>query len=401
MKGIKLVTYWLMIMVLVITLGFVGCSKETGSGSNKSVKAEDKNAPQTITIGPETSKTALYYQGYVQPITLYNVTSPVDGVVESLSFEYGRHVNKGQLLLTIASKELIKNYQTALSSYLTAKQKYYDSLNQISGTKILYDDGLIPRNDYVTALDNLQNARFDLIQSRLQLVEILELSGAPLKAIENLQMGDPKAIKAALKRHISVIKINAPHHGITLIPAKNTASDSSNSSSQKLFVGSQVKSGQTLLQLGDLSGISVNINVDEISINQITNALKAEVTSPAFPGIILTGKIASINAQASTSNSGGLPTFTVKVDVPHISFEQRKYIHVGMSAKVKITIVKNKQIVVPISAVFQKNDTSYVKIYNPKTRQIKDVEVKTGHTTQTDVVILKGLKTGDKVVINS
>lgn len=401
MKGIKLITYCILIAVISLTLGLAGCGNKNNASSSGSVNGNNKAIPKTITIGPERSRTALYYKGYVQPIKLYNVTSPVAGVVNSISFEYGRHVTKGQLLLTITSKEVIKNYKTALSSYLTAKQKYYDSLNRISGTKILYDDGLVPRNEYITALDNLQNARFDLIQSRLQLIDILELSGVPAKAIEDLQIGNPRAIEAAFKRHINVIKIVAPHHGISLIPTKAASDSSSDNSNRKLFVGSQIKSGQTLLQIGDLSGISINISVDEISINQITEALKAEVTSPAFPGIVLEGQIASINAQASTSSSGSLPTFTVKVDVPRIAHSERKFIHVGMSAKVKITIVKKKQIIIPISAVFQKNGLNYVKVFNPKTKQIKNTEVKTGHTTQTDVVILEGLKTGDKVVINS
>jgi macrolide-specific efflux system membrane fusion protein len=71
-----------------------------------------------------------------------------------------------------------------------------------------------------------------------------------------------------------------------------------------------------------------------------------------------------------------------------------------MSAKVEVRLVKTEAITLPIAAVFKKGEAAnYVRIRDPKTKAIKEVQVKTGNTTQTDVEILSGLKPGDEVVI--
>jgi multidrug efflux pump subunit AcrA (membrane-fusion protein) len=56
---------------------------------------------------------------------------------------------------------------------------------------------------------------------------------------------------------------------------------------------------------------------------------------------------------------------------------------------------------VPIEAVIVKDDGKFVKVLDKKTKQIKEVKVKTGITTLDSVEIIKGLKAGDCVIVSN
>jgi len=70
-----------------------------------------------------------------------------------------------------------------------------------------------------------------------------------------------------------------------------------------------------------------------------------------------------------------------------------------MSAKVEIDIEGERQIMVPITAVADNNGISSVKLYDEKSGNTHNVNVETGKTTADAVVILSGLKVGDKIVV--
>ncbi len=123
---------------------------------------------------------------------------------------------------------------------------------------------------------------------------------------------------------------------------------------KKLIKGDAIKQGDVLAIIGDIEGISVQIKVNELTINQIKLGQPVKVTGIAFPDYILDGKITRIDKQGEASN-GGLPTFSAEVVVPHLTEAEKKEIHVGMSAKVEINIEEDKQIMVPITAVKEKN----------------------------------------------
>jgi HlyD family secretion protein len=159
-----------------------------------------------------------------------------------------------------------------------------------------------------------------------------------------------------------------------------------------------VKQGDLLALIGDVSGLTIHINVNEFNVNQLIVGQKVIVTGTAFPQYNLQGHIASVDRQGQ-ANQGGLPVFPVEVIVPTLTSEQQAVIHMGMSAKVEITIESEPVISVPLAAVFEKNGMSYVKVQ--KNKKIQDVLVKTGQTTENAVVIEANLKAGDNIVIAS
>ncbi len=52
------------------------------------------------------------------------ITSPCDGVIESLAFHYGDAVKQNQLLFVLSSEKFQTDYKAALTQYLKAKTDF-------------------------------------------------------------------------------------------------------------------------------------------------------------------------------------------------------------------------------------------------------------------------------------
>lgn len=373
----------------------------SGCGSSNNTKVDLENV-QTITVALQPSAITLYFSGTVGPLKVMTVNSPVDGTVSQKLFEYGTEVDKDQLLLVLKSSQLAEEYQTSLTTYLKAKKDYLNNLTQLRGTDYLKKLGIISENEYITT----QSTNFDLElgynQAARKLQQTLEKMGNSVGNIMELHIEQVEAVHKALAQPADTLKITAPISGITLMPGKGSGgSDSSDSSGGLLTVGSQIKSGQVLLGIGDSSGVSLLVKINEVNINNIKVGQPAIITSDAFPNITLNGIVEHIVQQAVPSESGGTPTFPVNIIVAHLTDEQKKIIHMGMSAKVALQIQSRPAIRVPISAIIVDQGIPTVKVLDPKYDKIVTVPVVTGSTTLDTVEIQQGLKPGDKVVINA
>lgn len=358
---------------------------------------EEKAGLETVTVALQPQDLTLYFSGIIQPIALNNVTSSADGTIKKLFFTYGQLVKKGQLLLSINSSGLDAEYQGSLTSYLSTKEKYFNSKRTMEGTEELKAAGLISANEYINTKSSLNDAYLAYIQAQYKLLQVLKKIHMFDPKLAQLDIGDTDAVDEALTRPVNELEIYAISDGIALMPQKSGSSSGGGGGSD-LQVGSQIKLGEVIVAIGDMSGISLDIKVNEVDINQIRIADKAVITSPAFPKFNLKGMVTSIMSQA-TSESGNLPTFPVKIVVPKLTNEERKTIHVGMSAKIALTTKLPPALTVPLSAVTQQDNNAQVEVIDPKTGKIKKVNVKTGRTSQGSVAILEGLHPGDKIVI--
>src|SRR3990167_9267620 len=143
----------------------------------------------------------------------------------------------------------------------------------------------------------------------------------------------------------------------------------------------------------------IGIKVNELTINKLHLGQKIKVTGIAFHDRSLAGEITAIDKQGESGSSGGVPTFSVEITVPHITVEEQSMIHVGMSAKVEISPEEASQLTVPIAAITEKNGVAYAKKWDDKSKTATEVSVKVGQTTEDAVVVLANLKAGDKIVV--
>ncbi len=360
-----------------------------GVGACHSQQKQNKNTQYKILkITPLPTSKTLYFSGSILPVKTIPVVSTADGMISKINFIYGRLVKKGQLLFVIQSEKQQTDYQNALTKYLQAKQTFSLSNRQLTGDEVLYKQGLISRNTYDSSKNTNALNRLAMLQTESQLRATLK--GRNFQNIEKLSIDNIDAVNKALElnQRTATLEVYSPSAGQVLFPL---------SLSSKIKTGDRVKSGQALLSIDPNGGISIDISIDEINVNQLQVGQPAIVTSVAFPNFKLKGYVKSIDAQASST--GNLPTFSATVIVLKLTAQQDKIIHVGMSAKIAITTQRKPQILVPIYAVTEENGISSVNVLDPKTGKINKVTVVTAETTLNDVAITSGLKAGDQVVL--
>ncbi|WP_232220323.1 efflux RND transporter periplasmic adaptor subunit [Legionella tunisiensis] len=249
------------------------------------------------------------------------------------------------------------------------------------------------KNNYLSEKSSLDTARVSLMQATRKLSEMLEKMDDGESAAKNLSalnIADFDKVRQALSTKHNLIHLKAPTDGVLLYPPK-----ASEDKSARLMVGAAVKSGQVLALVGDLTGVSIEIDVPEIDIDKIHTGMAANITGVALGKQVLKGELVAVNVQAS-NNGGALPSFSAVVEVKNLSEEQRRWVKVGMSASVELPITGNEQLLVPIVAVKQEKGNSVVKIL-ASDGSLSNRIVSTGSAQADKVVIASGLKIGDVV----
>ncbi|CAM3106092.1 Membrane-fusion protein [Legionella steigerwaltii] len=342
-------------------------------------------------VAEQTMHKTLHFTGTVQPLHENTIASPIEAVVETMNFHYGQMVKKGDMILTLNSTELQRQFNETLTEYLKAKDSYTIAKAKFVGTQDLWDSGLLSKNNYMSEKSNVDTGRVTLMQSTRKLTEMLEkLDENSPKNLSALSLADFDKIKNILTANHNVIRLKSPDDGILLYPPK-----AGEDKSARVTVGSTVKSGQVIGLIGDLSGIRIEIDVPEIDITQIQTGMNATVSGVAFGKYQLKGQLVSVNAQASTNN--GLPFFTAAVEVKNLTPEQQHWIKVGMSASIELSVDNGKQLLVPIAAIKREKGQSVVRVQT-KPGVIEQRVITTGAAQADSVVVETGLKAGDVVV---
>ncbi|MFA5959625.1 MAG: efflux RND transporter periplasmic adaptor subunit [Tatlockia sp.] len=376
MKKISVV---LMALCLALTLG-----------CNHRVEKKSRKATYVVKTAPFNKK--LFFTGTIQPLKESAVTSPMDAVVETIHYRYGQSVKKGDVIFTLNSNELQKQYNDTLTEYLQAKDSFTIAKAKFRGTEELWDAGLISKNNFLSEKSSLATARVSLMQAARKLTEMLEkmddVSAATLSA---LSIAEFDKVREALAGKHNLIQLKAPGDGVLLYPPK-----SGDEKAGKLSIGSSIKSGQVLGLVGDLTGVSIEIEVPEMDIDKMHPGMRAKVTGIALGEQVLQGRLVAVNAQASLAQGGNLPSFSAVIEVTPLSESQLSAVKVGMSATIEVAIEKQEKLLVPIAAVRQEKGAAVVQLQQ-KDGKVQQQKVKTGAAMADKVVILAGLKAGDVV----
>ncbi|MCL9683039.1 efflux RND transporter periplasmic adaptor subunit [Legionella maioricensis] len=376
--------YLKMIIGAILALNLAACGHHEKQKTTTLKTYEVKSRPLHKT---------LHFTGTIQPLHESTLTSPMEAVVESMDFHYGQMVKKGDVVLTLNSNELQKQYNDTLTDYLKAKDSYTIAKAKFAGTQDLWHSGLLSKNNYLSEKSGMDTARVTLMQATRKLTEMLEkMDENKTQNLSALSLSDFDKVRKILTSNHNIIRLKAPSDGVMLYPPK-----SGEDKATRITVGSSVKSGQVLAIVGNLSGISVEIDVPEIDIDKIRPGMNATISGIAFGKHQLKGTLVAVNAQASNTSNGGLPSFTAVVEVKSLTAEQQPWIKVGMSAAIELNVESNNQLLVPIAAVKREKGNSIVTLQLAQGSVEKRI-ITTGAAQADSVVVETGLKIGDVVV---
>ncbi|MCX5847340.1 MAG: efflux RND transporter periplasmic adaptor subunit [Deltaproteobacteria bacterium] len=273
------------------------------------------------------------------------VNTKIEGWIEKLYVDYtGRYVKKGEPLAEIYSPELLATQQEFLGVLKWATQPGDKKKDDTLGLMIAKD----------------ANAALDAARQRLRLWDISE---AQIKHIE--QTG--KAVRT--------LTLYSPVSGFV---------------TQKMAVqGMKVMPGEKLFDIADLSTLWIIADIYEYELSFVRVGQPARITLSYFPGRELSSQIDYIYPTISADTR----TTKVRLTLPNPGGRLKPQ----MFTNVEIRINLGKRLVVPESAVID-TGTGQVVYVDRGNGAFEPREVQLGLRADGAVEVLRGLKTGEKVV---
>jgi HlyD family secretion protein len=168
--------------------------------------------------------------------------------------------------------------------------------------------------------------------------------------------------------------------------------------------GERVVPGSPVVILSDLTGLEVDINLDETDVPGVTVGQKARLSLDAFPGVELPGEVIYVAPVAQ--NQSGVVLYLVTVGLASIDPStaaladsgQPVNLRAGMTAEVEIaTTSQEDALIIPLRAV----ETEYGRahVWRLSDDEFEQAEVTLGLMTDTEVEVTSGLAEGDVVSV--
>ncbi len=163
---------------------------------------------------------------------------------------------------------------------------------------------------------------------------------------------------------------------------------------EKYRVGETVWTGQSIIEIPDLNTIIAEVFVPEVDIGKVKPGQRAEVTIDAFPDKVYTGSVKTIGRLVHPK-AWDIPNKILDIQIA-LDRLDTSIMRPAMSVKAKVeTSSIENCLAVPLRAVRATAEGSMVKV---KTDQgWRQRRVKLGESNGAEVVILEGLKAGDRI----
>ena len=270
------------------------------------------------------------------------------GLLTWVGVKEGDWVKKWQVIAQLDRRELQKTLDKYLRDY-SEQRNDFEEMYRVTYKGARPEDALTD-----TARRILEKNQWDLE-----------------KAVLDIELKDIALKLATLITPIEgiVTKIDTPVAGINITPAT------------------------AVFTVADPNSVIFVVNVDEADIREVLGKQKVKITLDAFPGQEFEGEVTKISF-ASITTTGGGTAFPVEISLPENTNLMFK---VGMNGDAEIITQKKEGVLlIPASAVWQREDKNYVwKVVGGKA---KKQEVKIGLEAEDSVEILGGLIEGEMVI---
>jgi membrane fusion protein (multidrug efflux system) len=274
--------------------------------------------------------------GTIEAMEAITVVSEIDGAVVSLPFQEGTYIRKGEVIALLDDSQLAAELARA------------------------------------TALHEQSHVMYERVKSVVD-----QKAGTPQDlddAAAGLKVAD--ANLAMAKARYAKTRVLAPFDGII--------------GARKVSTGAFLRTGQTIAELANIDDIRVNFSAPERFLSKLNRGAEVAVSTTAFPGYTLNGKIIAIEPVLDPR------TRSARV-VARVSNPGRKF-RSGMSANVATVLSERTDaITIPNEAVFANGDQSFVYRIGADSTAAR-VAVKLGTRLADVVEVVDGLAPGTNIV---
>ena len=239
------------------------------------------------------------------------------------------------------------------------------------------------RLSYENALLRVEDARrnFEITQNRL-IVEERQLNDRIERAQQRLQ---------SAREQLAQTVLLAPGKGILVL---GETRDNQTRNMRKIREGDQVRRGQTIALIPDLSEMLVESRITEGEYSKVAHEQPVEVRMDAIQGPVFTGRLERVSPLADYDNRTRTSTFRTIARLDSVNGTMRP----GMTATVRILADQMEEaLYIPNRAVFYVAGESVVF---PRSTLPEPRRVRLGNRNLDSVVVLEGLSPGDEIALS-
>ena len=352
LTGMKPV-HWIIFLVVCVVLGilvFETVIHVIGTNAGAARHLSLAAPVETVVVQRQSLDEVIGGSGAVEQSSTVQLTSQVTAEVLEVNVKVGDIVKKGDLLMRLDDR--------LIQAQLQANREFVD----VSNIKIKDQQKQVDR---YTALE------------KKSMGTPLELEKSEI-AVADARQDLAKAQLTLRQAEIDLehVKVLSPLDGIVLERLVNP--------------GESTHRDQIVLKLGSLNTVYVTPKITEEKMHAVQLAMPADVTFPAFPGEVFTGKIVKIDPNIDPVTR----TFTAYVEVKNEDFRLKP----GLSGFARIRRSLQDVLAVPSIAIMNPSGEQASVFVVDGSGHAKQRKIRTGSVVNAMTEITSGLQAGEKVV---
>jgi RND family efflux transporter MFP subunit len=315
--------------------------------------------------------------GYVVPQRKADVASKATGRLEALDVKEGTRVMQGQVIARLENGDLVAAAERAAANVALARAEVVEARAALTEARLALTRSktLVDKRFVSSEVHDAAVARFEKAAAGV------ERARAAVAAAEAARLEAQVAVEYTL--------IRAPFDGVIL-------SKHADMGDMVAPFATTSQSKGAVVSLADMGSLEVEADVSESNLAKTEIGQPCEVELDALPSARLRGAVASIVPRVDRSKA------TVLVKIRFIDLDPR--ILPDMSAKVAFlsqepTAEERQPVVsVPVGAIASREGKAIV--FAVRDGRVAEVAIETGARLGDDVVVVRGVASGARVVLD-
>lgn len=312
--------------------------------------------------------------GTVKPREVIEIKPNISGVISQLHVKEGDIVKSGDLIATLKVIPNVNSLNVAQQQINSAKISLNNEQVQFNRVKSLYEQGVIPKQEYDNALMTYQMAQQNLKEAQSN-YQIAQTGVAP-----GLEQYATTQIRATISGMILSIPVEIG----------NTVQEINNFSV-----------GTTIATMADINQMIFEGKVDEADVGKLKEGMSLTISIGALPDEKFKGELNFISPSGVETN--GIVEFEIKADV---NLKEDVFLRANYSANAEVNLaeVKNATALETAHIQYDEDGQAFVEILKPGTEEYDQPvylkkNIKLGMSDGVYTEIKEGLSKGDKVKI--
>lgn len=306
--------------------------------------------------------------GKIEPRNEVSVKPQISGIITEILKEAGDMVTQGEVIAKVKVIPDMNQLSSAEARVRLAKINVSQAQTDFDREKILYDKGLVSREEYEKSLQTL-NQTTEEVRAAVDNLEVVR---------DGVSRSNASASSTLIRSTISGLILDIPVKVGNSVILSNTFND-----------------GTTIATVANMGDLIFRGNIDETEVGQLTPGMQMKITIGALQELNFGAQLEYISPKAVESNGANQFEIKAAVHVPN-----NGQIRSGYSANAEIELASAKNVItLPESAIVFENNETYVYVIkgsgDNKTYERRPVKI--GLSDGIKIEVKSGVSTKDLV----